>query len=411
MEIGFEAALLALGLMLIAGATLSGLVHRTVLSLTVLATAAGVLLDVSGVLEVEPGSHAIIILVEVVLLVTLFSDGLLVEQGLLRRHWHPAARALVFAMPLNAALLACAAKLLFGELDWIEAFLLGFLLSPTDPVITSTIVASERVPQVVRHTLNLESGLNDGLALPFVLLFLALAQEPGRSVLDAGGALALESVIGLAAGAGLGLAVAVLVGRLPAAAITARYEGLVLLGTGVASFGGAQLVHGNGLIAAFVAGVVVALLRHEAPDVFHQRNENITNVLHLVAFAVFGALLVEVGYGGSWPALVAFIVYALLVARPASVLIAFVGVRMRPAEKAFIAWFGPKGIASMLFALFVLDSLAADRTLLFEVAAFTILASVVAHGLTDTIGAAGIERHIAERDGDGRPEGAPEPAA
>ena len=410
MQIGFEEALTALGLMLIAGAVISGLVHRTVLSLTVLATAVGALLNVIGVLELEPGAHVIIIVVEIVLLLTLFGDGLLVEQELLRHHWSPAVRALVVAMPLNAGLLACAAKLLFGELSWTEAFLLGFILSPTDPVITSAIVASKRVPQVVRHTLNLESGLNDGLALPFVLLFLALSQGPGGSVLDVGGSLALESLVGLAVGVGWGLAAGVLIGRLPEWAIEARYEGLVLLGTAATAFGTAQLAHGNGLIAAFMAGVVLALLRNEAPDVFHRRNENINHVLHLVAFAIFGALVVAIGWSGSPGALVAFVVFALVVARPGSVLISFVGVRLPLAEKLFIAWFGPKGIASMLFALFVLDSLAPDRTLLFELAAFTILGSIVAHGLTDTVGAARIERRVEQRDATA-PGGEPQPQA
>jgi NhaP-type Na+/H+ or K+/H+ antiporter len=175
MQIDVEVAFAAVGLLLILSATASGLAHRTILSLTVVATSTGALLVVLGAADVSPGSEAIVVVVELVLLVTLFSDGLLVEQGLLRSHRSPAARAIVIAMPLTAALLAIAAKLLYGELTWTEAFLLGFLLSPTDPVVTSSIVASDRVPQIVRHTLNLESGLNDGLALPFVLVFLALS--------------------------------------------------------------------------------------------------------------------------------------------------------------------------------------------------------------------------------------------
>jgi NhaP-type Na+/H+ or K+/H+ antiporter len=397
MQIDVEVALAAVGLLLILGATASGLAHRTILSLTVLATATGALLVLVGLAEVEPGSQAIVVVVELVLLLTLFADGLLVEQGLLRRHWSPAVRALVIAMPLTAVLLALAAKLLYGELSWAEAFLLGFLLSPTDPVVTSSIVASERVPQVVRHTLNLESGLNDGLALPFVLLFLALSEHTSGDVLAAAGALSLESVVGVAAGIGWGLAAATLLGRLPDWAITDRYEGLILLGTGLSGYGIAELAHGNGLIAAFVAGVAFALLRREAPEVFHRRNENITNVLHLIAFAIFGALVVEVGYNGELPALVAFVAFALLVARPAAVLVAFAGVRLATAEKLFVAWFGPKGIASMLFALFVLDSTAPDHTRLFEIAAFTILASIIAHGLTDTVAAARIEGRLEQR--------------
>lgn len=393
MTISFPEALVVVGLLLMGGALLSGVVHRTVLSLTLVATGAGAVAEWTGVLAVHPGAHAIVVVVELVLLVTLFADGLLVEREVLREHSRPALRALALAMPINALLLAGMAKLLFGDLSWAEALLLGFVLSPTDPVVTSSIVASRRVPQRVRHTLNLESGLNDGLALPFVLLLLAISVESDSSVLSIGGSLALETVIGLAVGVVLGMVVGVLIGRLPEEAVHPRYEGLILLGAAAGSYGAAELAHGNGLIAAFVAGVGLALLRDEAPDVFHERNENITNVLHLVAFAIFGALVFEVGYNAELAPLAAFVVFALLVARPASVLVAFVGVRMAPAERAFVAWFGPKGIASMLFALFVLDSIAPDRTLLFEIAAFTVLASIAAHGLTDTLGS----ERIAER--------------
>lgn len=397
MTIGFPEALVVVGLLLVGGALMSGLVHRTVLSLTLLATGAGALAEATGVVSVDPGAHAIIVVVELVLLLTLFGDGLLVEREVLREHSRPALRALALAMPLNALLLAAMAKLLFGDLSWAEALLLGFVLSPTDPVVTSSIVASDRVPRLVRHTLNLESGLNDGLALPFVLLFLAISVQSDTSVATIGAELALETVIGLAVGVACGLLVGVIIGRLPQAAIHARYEGLILLGTAAVSYGSAELAHGNGLIAAFVAGVGLALLRRRAPDIFHERNENITNVLHLVAFAIFGALVVEVGYNGALVPLAGFVLFALLVARPASVLVSFVGVDMARAERAFVAWFGPKGIASMLFALLVLDSIAPDRTLLFEIAAFTVLASIVAHGLTDTVGAARIERRLAAR--------------
>ncbi len=395
MDVGFAEALTVIGALLLGASALSGLTRRTVLSTAVLAVAAGILLAVAGVVSLSAGDQSIVLLVELVLLLTLFSDGLLVENGLLRRHWHPAARALVLAMPINAGLLALIAKALFADLSWMECFLLGFALSPTDPVVTSAVVSSTRVPAVVRHTLNLESGLNDGLALPFVLFFLVFAGDAQGSAVASAGELAGESVIGVAAGGLLALAAGRLLDRLPDWALADRYEGLYALGLGLSAFGVADVAHGNGLIAAFVAGVVFALARHEIPDVFHHFNENVSNVLQVVAFAVFGALVVATGWeGGSLPALFAFIAFALFVARPASVLLAFTGVRLERPEKLFIAWFGPKGIASMLFALFILNSTAPDRTLVFDVAAFTILASIIAHGLTDTVAGGWIERRM-----------------
>ncbi|HEV2059213.1 MAG TPA: cation:proton antiporter, partial [Solirubrobacteraceae bacterium] len=375
MEIEFATGLTVLGLLLVGSAALSGLMHRTVLSIAVLSLGAGVVLSLAGILDVEPGAHALVLIVEVVLLVTLFSDGLLVEHEFLRSHWRAPARAIVIAMPVNAALLALMAKLLFGQLTWEEAFLIGFVLSPTDPVITSSVVSSADVPARVRNTLNLESGLNDGLALPFVLIFLALASGTNEGVAGPIGDMALETVLGFAIGGALGLAAGRLLDWLPDWAVQRRYEGLYALGLGLAAFGVADLVHGNGLIAAFSSGLVLAVTRHEIPEVFHHFNETVGSILQVVAFALFGAMVVATGFDYSLLALVAFIAFALFVARPASVLLAFVGVDMRRPEKLFIAWFGPKGIASMLFALFVLNSTSPDRTLLFDVAAFTILVS------------------------------------
>lgn len=394
MSVGFAEALAIVGGLLLVSSALSGVTRRTVLSTSVLAVGAGMALSLAGVVSLSAGEHALVLLVELVLLLTLFSDGLLVENELLRSHWGPAARALVIAMPLNATVLALFGKLLFPQLSWMEAFLLGFALSPTDPVVTSAVVASPRVPEVVRHTLNLESGLNDGLALPFVLFFLAFAGDPQGSAVGSAGELAAESVIGAAIGAALALSAGKLLDLLPDWALAERTEGLYALGLGLGAFGVASLAGGNGLIAAFVAGVVFAVARHESPDVFHDFNEGLSQVLQLVAFAVFGVLLITTGWEGNTLALAVFVGIALFVARPASVLVAFTGVHLRRPEKLFVAWFGPKGIASMLFALFILNSSAPDRTLVFDIAAFTILASIVAHGFTDTVAGGWIERRV-----------------
>jgi len=393
MDIGFAEGLLILGLLLAVAAALSGWLHGTVLSISVLSVAAGIGLALVGIVEADPAAEAVILLVELALILTLFSDGLFVESELLREHWGPTARALAFAMPLTLVLLALVGKALFPELTWAEAFLLGAVLSPTDPVVTSAVVASERVPRIVRHTLNLESGLNDGLALPFVLFFLALST--GGEASGEAAKLASEAVVGAAIGVGLALIAGRLLPSLPGGRMEPKYEGAYALGLGLAAFGLADITYGNGLIAAFVAGIALAATRHELPSTFQEFNESVSAVFQIATFFVFGALVVATGWDGSvWPILV-FIAFALLVARPVAVLVSFVGVDMPRPYKLFIAWFGPKGVASMLFALFVLGSTAADRTLVFDVASFVILASILAHGLTDTVGARWIERRLA----------------
>ena len=393
MDIGFAEALLVLGVLLAVTAGLSNWLHGTVLSIAVLSVVAGFALSLFGVLDASPGSAVVVLAVELALILTLFSDGLFAERELLEREWRAPTRALVIAMPVTLVLLALVAKLLFADLTWSEAFLLGAVLSPTDPVVTSAVVTSARVPRFIRHTLNLESGLNDGLALPFVLFFLVLATHAdgaAREALELTG----EAAVGAAIGVGIALAAGWILGRLPRGGIAHQYEGVFALGLAFAAFGLADITYGNGLIAVFVAGIALAVARHEIPAAFSQFNESVSATFQVVVFAIFGALIAATAWDGSTPALAAFILFALVVARPVAVLLSFVGVRVPREYTLFIAWFGPMGVASMLFALFVLNSSVTHRELIFEIAAFTILVSILAHSLTDTLGASWIERRM-----------------
>src|SRR5436190_1463541 len=393
MSLRFADALLVFGALLAVAAALSGLMHGTVLSISVLGLTVGIALAAAGVVHVDPGSIGLVELIELALVLTLFSDGLSAERELLRFHWQPVVRAIVIAMPVTMALLGLFAHTLISGLTWAEAFLLAAVLSPTDPVITSTIVTSRRVPALVRHTLNLESGLNDGLAVPFVLFFLVLARpgpNPGPEALTLLGEAAFGAFVGIV----LGVAAGRLHRRLPGGGITRRYEGIYAIGFGLAAFGLAEVTIGNGFVAAFVCGLVMGAAEHDIPDAFSEFAENVSAISQVITFFVFGALIYSVGYGGEIWRLAIFIVFVLLVARPVAISVAFVRARLPRAQQAFISWFGPKGAASMLFALFVLDSHVAGKATIFAVAAFTVIASIVAHGLTDTLGAHWIERRM-----------------
>jgi NhaP-type Na+/H+ or K+/H+ antiporter len=392
-DIGFGEAVLLFGGLLAVVAALSGVMRGTVLSASVLSVALGIALAALGVVNVDPTDESIVELVELALILTLFSDGMFVERELLRRHWSPVARSLVVAMPITMALIALAAKALFPELNWAEAFLLGAVLSPTDPVVTSAVVTSRIVPASVRHTLNLESGLNDGLALPFVLFFLVLAIPGGDAGTEAA-KLAGEAVVGAAIGVGLGVIAGRLHHHLPGGGITARYEGIYAIGFALFAFGLAEVTFGNGLIAAFVCGIAMAASEREVPDGFVEFAENASAILQVITFFVFGALIVATGFDHSIPPLVIFVAFALIVARPAAVLLSFLRTGIDRPQKLFMAWFGPKGVASMLFALFVLKSRVGEGELIFDVAAITIIASIAAHGLTDTVGAQWMARRV-----------------
>ena len=255
------------------------------------------------------------------------------------------------------------------------------------------MVTSTLVPSAVRHTLNLESGLNDGLALPFVLFFLVLATPGGDAGTEAA-KLVGEALIGAVVGIGLGVLGGRLHHHLPGGGLTPRYEGIYSIGFALAAFGLADVTIGNGLIAAFVCGIALGAAEHDVPDGFVEFAENTSAISQVLTFFVFGALIVATGFDHSIPPLVAFVAFALLIARPVAVQLSFVRTGLPRPQKAFMAWFGPKGVASMLFALFVLKSDVGEGELIFDIAAIAILTSIVAHGLTDTIGARWMARRV-----------------
>src|SRR2546421_8517668 len=176
----FDRVTVVLGGMLVLGALISGLARRSFLSLTAVFVLGGFVLGKGGlgVIVFDPGSGFVSGLATVALIVILFRDGLAVDAEMLQTAWHLPLRKLVLAMPITAGLIACAVKGL-TDLTWTESFLVGALLSPTDPVLSSSVVTNPRVPRLIRHSLNLESGLNDGLALPAVIALLADLEAGG----------------------------------------------------------------------------------------------------------------------------------------------------------------------------------------------------------------------------------------
>jgi len=392
-EVGFPEIVLTIGLLLIVVAGLSGLAHGTVLSVSVISVAAGMILDAAGIVDINPRDPGVITLIELALVFTLFSDGLVVERELLIGHIGHTSRALAIAMPATMGLIAVVAKLLFSELSWPEALLLGAVLGATDPVITSAVVTARAIPAKLRHVLNLESGLNDGLALPFVLFFIVIAANEAGAGTEAA-TLVAEAVVG----ALIGFVLATIAGRaihdMPGIGLTPKYEGIYALGIGLAAFGLAEVTFGNGLVATFVAGIALAVADRDTPDAFQEFSESVGALLQTVTFFVFGSLVISIGFPSTPVAVAALIIFTLVLARPVAILGAMIGTDMPRNQRYFLAWFGPKGVASMLFALFVLKSEVPQGNLIFQLAALVILASIIVHGLTDTLGARWFERQL-----------------
>ena len=386
----FNTALVIFGGLLVVGALVAGVARRSFLSLTAVFVLAGLVLGDGGleVLHFDAQSGFVASLATIALVVILFRDGLEVEQEMLQRAWRLPFRKLVLAMPITCVLVACATKLL-TDLDWTESFLVGALLSPTDPVLSSSVVTNPRVPRVIRHSLNLESGLNDGLALPAVLAF-ATSLDPDETGFVWWEFVLQDVSIGFATGLVVGYAASVLMpaSRALRTEISPHQKALFALGVAFAAYGIAVLPpNGNGLIATFVAAIVLGIRRPDIRAAFETRAEDVIEIVKLGIFVVFGSLLTFDGLFGDGGAALAIAAFTLLVARPVAVFLSLAGTKTDVATRAFMGWFGPKGVATMTFSLLVLSQGIADGQRVFDIASVAVLVSILAHGVTDHAGA------------------------
>lgn len=395
MSAHLDVTLLVFGALLVAGALGSGVAGRSVFSLTAVFVLAGFVLGQGGVgaLHFHARSQFVADLAVIALIVILFRDGLEVDAELLQTHWHLPLRKLVLAMPLTLGIVALAAKLL-TNLGWLECLLLGALLSPTDPVLTSSVISNPRVPSIVRHSLNLESGLNDGLALPAVLAF-ASELAPGAGHFVWWRFVLQDLPVGFATGIVVGFAAARLMPREQGLRpeIPGHQKSLYALGAAFAAYGIAVTPpHGNGLIAVYVTAITLGIRRPDLRAHFARQAEDLVEIVKLGIFVVFGSVLTLHGlFGDRWAA-VGIVLITLLVARPVAVFAALTRTTTDMPTRAFMAWFGPKGVSTMTFALIVLSDKIPSGTRIFNLAALVVLGSVIAHGLSDTPGAEWIAR-------------------
>lgn len=374
--------LLAFAGVLLLAVLVSSLAHRTILSTAVLFLVAGFVLgpQTTGVLDLAPDSPIVATLAELALFAVLFTDGMRVGWPDLRSAWRLPGRALGWGMPLTLLITALLGKFVVG-LDWPEALLVGAVLAPTDPVFAAALVGNERVPGRLRRLLNVESGVNDGLALPFVVLFLAIAAGSDDLHL---GELGTELIVGLV----IGVAVPWLALRLEQTrffSASTQYAPLNAVAIGLLVLALGQVTHGNLFLAAFAAGVTVATFGPRQREAFEHFGELIAELFKLAALLVFGALI-SVQFLGeiSWNGWV-FAVAALVVARPLSLAVAFLGSKLSRREQFAAMWFGPKGFASVVYGLLVLESAIPAADQVFHLVAVTVVLSILAHSSTDVV--------------------------
>lgn len=379
-------------------ALLSAIVRRLYLSGVLVALLVGVALGPEGLSVVDPFADAaddrrvLEELARLTLALSLMAAGLQVNREDLRVNLGRAGALLTIGMLGMWALTGLGAWLLLDVTFW-AAFLLGAILTPTDPVVASTIVtgtmAEKNLPRRVRRTLLIESGANDGLALPFVLLCgLMLVEAPAGALSQWAVEAAKEIGIAVVAGAALGVAC----GKLAERAIKAReIEHTHLLGLGISlsllALGAVRLAGGSGILAVFVAALAFSLILEEhVREELEQVQESVSRFLVLPIFIYFGAVLPwsawqELGLAG-----LAFAAWALFVRRPPVVPLALARTRTDVRSTVFLSWFGPIGIAAVFYATYVERFQFAEHERVYAAATLAIVASIVAHSLTATPG-------------------------
>jgi sodium/hydrogen antiporter len=338
-----------------------------------------------SLIEIDASSETVRSLAEVTLALVLFSDAARVDVERLRSDRGVPLRLLLVGLPLTIAAGVALSLVLFADLEpWVCA-VIAAAVAPTDAALGAPLMADLRIPARVRRELNVESGLNDGLVTPVVTFFIAgaVADAVSQPELSPGSAL-----VDLALGVLLGVGVGLVGGQALRAArrlswTTAGAEATAVLALALLAYAGAVEVGGNGFVAAFVGGMAFGAARKAPADDVLGFTSEAGELLAIGVWFVFGAIAVPVLDGAPW-AVVAFAVLALSVGRMVPVAIALAGTGLSRPTVAFVGWFGPRGLASVVFALIAFDELEADEaraTMLAAIVA-TVLLSVVAHALT-----------------------------
>ena len=390
-----------------------GLVSRrlttTIITGPMIFVTSGILLgpDVFDIVDFRLESELVKLLAEVTLVLILFSEAALLDWPTLRRNRQVPLRLLGIGLPLTIVLGAALALVLFGDLDLWQAALIAAVLAPTDAALGQAVVTNPRVPVRIREGLGVEGGLNDGIVAPLVTGLIAAV-----AISDGSGAdtfwiryLVKEVGYGLLIGAGFGVAGTILIVRSHSAGwMSDTFRQISIAALPIFVYAMAVTIDGNGFIAAFVAGIVFGnLTRHVAARHF-EFAEQTSQILLLVTFMMFGGLYaIDTLDMLTWQ-IALYGVLSLVLVRPVAVAISMAGAKFRPSTVGFMAWFGPRGLASIVFALLVLETDGVPgQQGIFLIASWTVLLSVFAHGLTAKLGADWYASHA-----DTIPEEAPE---
>lgn len=407
-------AVVAVGILLFG--LVSGRIKGGVITAPMAFTAFGYLMghDLLDLIEFEIDATLIRLLVEATLILVLFISAARIDLRMLRKEHDIAIRLLLIGLPLTILAGALAAVAL-GTLSFWGALVLAVILTTTDAALGQPVMSSPRVPVRIRQALNVESGLNDGIALPILLMFLSLtfaasgaAQGPEDTAAYWLKFFLLQMGLGPLVGLVIGYAGSKLLQRAHNAGwIDSVFLKLSAVALAFLAFGAAESIHGNGFIAAFTAGLVMGNVARDICRAIYDFGEAEGQLLELLTFMVFGGLMVPVALSAAdWP----MVIYALLsltVVRMLPVSVSLIGTRLKLVTVLFLGWFGPRGIPSILYVLLVLKLADfPDRAVIESTVVITVLISIFLHGCTANPGAKGYAAVLKRDSGKEMPEGA-----
>ena len=342
--------------------------------------------DGLAIAKVEADHATIHLVAELTLILVLFADAARIDVTRLRRDHDLPARMLLVGMPLTIAAGAIVAMQLFPDFSFWEAVLLAALLAPTDAALGQSVLTAKAIPVRIRQAINVESGLNDGIALPAVLLFAGLASA------HAGGADAAEWIRFGAMQVTLGPIGGIATGYLGAHLldtavergwVNSAFQGIGILALALFTYAAAELIGGNGFIAAFLGGMVFGkTIRHPCTFLF-EFMETEGTLLVLITFFIFGAALLPEGLAHLNLPVLLYAVLSLTLIRMIPVAVSLLGTGLRLPTTLFLGWFGPRGLASILFVLLILEEAeVVHRAELLSITIATVALSALVHGLS-----------------------------
>jgi len=382
-----DLSILALFLLLYSLA--SDRLEKTVFGGAILYTAFGFIAGPAGFgfLHLNVDGAAIRTLAEFTLALVLFTDAANANLGVLKRNLGIPERLLFIGLPLTIVLGFVMGLAIFDQLSWLETAILAVMLAPTDAALGKAVVTNARVPARIREGLNVESGLNDGICVPFLLVFLTLATSESLSAHETTGLILREFAEEIGIGVLVGVGLTLVITCALRFARSRQWVGEIWLqipvpALAMACFAGAQAFGGSGFIASFAGGLLFgALARSHKADLLRAA-EGVGDSLALLTWVAFGVAVV----GSSleqfrWDVLL-YAVLSLTIVRMLPVFVSMTGTGLTVWDRMFLGWFGPRGLASIVFAVIVLDAnLPGDDTLKLVVC-YAVIGSILMHGMS-----------------------------